>query len=429
MAHIETQCLHEGYKPGNGQPKALPIYQSTTYTYDSTDHIGQLFDLTADGHMYSRISNPTVACVEEKIAAMEGGVGALCTTSGQAASLLSILNIAKAGDHFISASTIYGGTVNLFAVTLKKFGIECTFVDAGAPEEELQKAFRPNTKAVFGETIANPAIAVFDIEKFAKLAHANGVPLIVDNTFATPVLCRPFEWGADIVVHSTTKYMDGHAVQVGGVLVDSGNFNWENGKFEELCTPDESYHGVTYTKQFGRAAYITKARVQLMRDFGMYPAAHTAFLLDLGLQTLAVRMERHCRNAEKAAQYLAGRPEVEFVNYPTLPGSPYQALAEKYLPQGCAGVISFSIKGGREAAVKFMDSLELANNVVHVADICTCVLHPASSTHRQLTDEQLVAAGITPGLIRLSVGLEHIDDILQDLEKGFSALKKVSQQA
>lgn len=424
MAHIETQCLHEGYKPGNGQPKALPIYQSTTYTYDSTDHIGQLFDLTADGHMYSRISNPTVACVEEKIAAMEGGVGALCTTSGQAASLLSILNIAKAGDHFISASTIYGGTVNLFAVTLKKFGIECTFVDAGAPEEELQKAFRPNTKAVFGETIANPAIAVFDIEKFAKLAHANGVPLIVDNTFATPVLCRPFEWGADIVVHSTTKYMDGHAVQVGGVLVDSGNFNWENGKFEELCTPDESYHGVTYTKQFGRAAYITKARVQLMRDFGMYPAAHTAFLLDLGLQTLAVRMERHCRNAEKAAQYLAGRPEVEFVNYPTLPGNPYQALAEKYLPQGCAGVISFSIKGGREAAVKFMDSLELANNVVHVADICTCVLHPASSTHRQLTDEQLVAAGITPGLIRLSVGLEHIDDILQDLEKGFSTLKK-----
>lgn len=424
MAHIETQCLHEGYKPGNGQPKALPIYQSTTYTYDSTDHIGQLFDLTADGHMYSRISNPTVACVEEKIAAMEGGVGALCTTSGQAASLLSILNIAKAGDHFISASTIYGGTVNLFAVTLKKFGIECTFVDAGAPEEELHKAFRPNTKAVFGETIANPAIAVFDIEKFAGLAHAHGVPLIVDNTFATPVLCRPFEWGADIVVHSTTKYMDGHAVQVGGVLVDSGSFNWENGRFEELCTPDESYHGVTYTKQFGRAAYITKARVQLMRDFGMYPAAHTAFLLDLGLQTLAVRMERHCRNAEKAAQYLAARPEVEFVNYPTLPGSPYRALAEKYLPQGCAGVISFSMKGGREAAVKFMDSLEMANNVVHVADICTCVLHPASSTHRQLTDGQLAAAGITPGLIRLSVGLEHIDDILADLEKGFSSLRK-----
>ena len=391
MAHIETQCLHEGYKPGNGQPKALPIYQSTTYTYDSTDHIGQLFDLTADGHMYSRISNPTVACVEEKIAAMEGGVGALCTTSGQAASLLSILNIAKAGDHFISASTIYGGTVNLFAVTLKKFGIECTFVDASAPEEELHKAFRPNTKAVFGETIANPAIAVFDIEKFAGLAHAHGVPLIVDNTFATPVLCRPFEWGADIVVHSTTKYMDGHAVQVGGVLVDSGNFNWENGRFEELCTPDESYHGVTYTKQFGRAAYITKARVQLMRDFGMYPAAHTAFLLDLGLQTLAVRMERHCRNAEKAAQYLAERPEVEFVNYPTLPGSPYRALAEKYLPQGCAGVISFSMKGGREAAVKFMDSLEMANNVVHVADIC-CTRPPPRTASSQTGSWRLRAS-------------------------------------
>lgn len=422
MAHIETQCLHEGYKPGNGQPKALPIYQSTTYTYDSTDHIGQLFDLTADGHMYSRISNPTVACVEEKIAAMEGGVGALCTTSGQAASLLSILNIAKAGDHFISASTIYGGTVNLFAVTLKKFGIECTFVDAGAPEEELQKAFRPNTKAVFGETIANPAIAVFDIEKFAKLAHANGVPLIVDNTFATPVLCRPFEWGADIVVHSTTKYMDGHAVQVGGVLVDSGNFNWENGKFEELCTPDESYHGVTYTKQFGRAAYITKARVQLMRDFGMYPAAHTAFLLDLGLQTLAVRMERHCANAQRAAEFLAAHSAVEHVNYPGLASDPYRALAQKYLPKGCSGVISFSVRGGRDAAVRFMDSLQLCNNVVHVADICTCVLHPASSTHRQLTDEQLVAAGITPGMIRLSVGLENIEDIKEDVERALARI-------
>ena len=341
MAHIETQCLHEGYKPGNGQPKALPIYQSTTYTYDSTDHIGQLFDLTADGHMYSRISNPTVACVEEKIAAMEGGVGALCTTSGQAASLLSILNIAKAGDHFISASTIYGGTVNLFAVTLKKFGIECTFVDASAPEEELHKAFRPNTKAVFGETIANPAIAVFDIEKFAGLAHAHGVPLIVDNTFATPVLCRPFEWGADIVVHSTTKYMDGHAVQVGGVLVDSGNFNWENGRFEELCTPDESYHGVTYTKQFGRAAYITKARVQLMRDMGTCQTPMGAFLLDLGLQTLPLRIRQHSSNALKVAQFLEQQPDVEFINYPNLPSDKYHALAQKYLPEGTAGVISF----------------------------------------------------------------------------------------
>ena len=420
--HVETKCLHEGYKPGNGEPRALPIYQSTTYTYDSTEHIGQLFDLTADGHMYSRISNPTVGCVEEKIAALEGGVGALCTTSGQAASMLAILNICTAGDHFVTSSTIYGGTVNLFAVTLKKFGIECTFVDADAGEEELQKAFRPNTKAVFGETIANPAIAVFDIEKFANLAHRNGVPLIVDNTFATPVLCRPFEWGADIVVHSTTKYMDGHAVQVGGVIVDSGKFDWTNGKFSELCEPDESYHGVTYVKQFGKAAYITKARVQLMRDFGMYPAAQAAFLLNLGLETLAVRMERHCKNAEKAAAFLAKSDKVEFVNYPALAGDRYHALAQKYLPDGCSGVISFSVKGGREAAVRFMDSLELANNVVHVADACTCVLHPASATHRQLSDEQLVAAGITPGLIRLSVGLEHIDDIIADLEKGLAAI-------
>lgn len=337
--HIETKCLHEGYKPGNGEPKALPIYQSTTYTYDSTEHIGQLFDLSADGHMYSRISNPTVAAVEQKIAALEGGVGALCTTSGQAASLLAVLNICTAGDHFVAASTIYGGTVNLFAVTLKKFGIECTFVDADAPEEEIEKAFRPNTKALFGETIANPAIAVLDLEKFARTAHRNGVPFLVDNTFATPVLCRPIEWGADIVVHSTTKYMDGHAIQVGGVIVDSGNFNWENGKFGELCTPDESYHGVTYTRDFGRAAYITKARVQLMRDFGMYPSAQDAFLLNLGLETLAVRMERYCRNAEQAAAFLARQPEVEFVNYPALSGSPYAAAAKKYLPDGCSGVI------------------------------------------------------------------------------------------
>ena len=420
--HIETQCLHEGYKPGNGQPRALPIYQSTTYTYDSTEHIGQLFDLTADGHMYSRISNPTVACVEEKIAALEGGVGALCTTSGQAASLLSILNICRAGDHFVAASTIYGGTVNLFAVTLQKFGIECTFVNADDSEEDLQKAFRPNTKALFGETLANPALAVLDIEKFARVAHKNGVPLIVDNTFATPILCRPFEWGTDIVVHSTTKYMDGHAVQVGGAVVDSGKFDWTNGKFPELCTPDESYHGITYTESFGEKAYITKARVQLMRDFGMYPPALSAFLLNLGLETLAVRMERHSSNAQKAAEFLAGSGKVEFVNYPGLPGDKYHALARKYLPGGCSGVISFSVKGGRQDAVRFMDSLHLANNVVHVADACTCVLHPASATHRQLTDQQLVAAGITPGLIRLSVGLEHIDDILEDLQSGLDAI-------
>ena len=420
--HIETQCLHEGYKPKNGEPKALPIYQSTTYTYDSTAHIGQLFDLTADGHMYSRISNPTVDAVEQKIAALEGGVGALCTTSGQAANLIAVLNICGAGGHIVAASTIYGGTINLFGVTLKKFGVDCTFVNADAPAEELEKAFRPNTRAVFGETIANPALAVLDIEKFAALAHRHGVPLIVDNTFATPVLCRPFEWGADIVTHSTTKYMDGHAVQVGGAVVDSGRFHWENGKFPELCTPDESYHGVTYTEQFGEKAYITKARVQLMRDLGMYPPALTVFILNLGLETLAVRMERHCANAQRAAEFLAAHSAVEHVNYPGLASDPYHALAQKYLPKGCSGVISFSVRGGRDAAVRFMDSLQLCNNVVHVADICTCVLHPASSTHRQLTDEQLVAAGITPGMIRLSVGLEHIDDILADLEKGFAAM-------
>jgi O-acetylhomoserine (thiol)-lyase len=342
--------------------------------------------------------------------------------SGQAACLISLLNILKAGDHFISASKIYGGTVNLFSVTMKKFGIECTYVDQDASEAEIQKEFRPNTKAVFGETIANPALSVLDIEKFAALAHKNGVPLIVDNTFATPVLCRPFEYGADIVVHSTTKYLDGHAIQVGGVIVDSGNFDWSCGKFPEFTEPDESYHGIVYTKDFGHAAYITKARVQMMRDLGVYPAAHTAFLLNLGLETLPLRMERHCQNAEKVAAFLNSSKKIELVNYPTLEGNPYRILAQKYLPRGCSGVISFSMKGGREAAIKFMDSLELASNVVHVADIRTCVLHPASSTHRQLTDEQLVGAGITPGLIRISVGLEHIDDILADLEQGLAKI-------
>ncbi|SHI93071.1 O-acetylhomoserine (thiol)-lyase [Clostridium cavendishii DSM 21758] len=412
---IETKCLHEGYHPRNGEPRALPIYQSTTYTYDSTDHIGKLFDLTAEGHMYSRISNPTVDAVEKKIAALEGGVGALCTTSGQAASLISILNILKAGDHFISASTIYGGTINLFAVTLKRFGIECTFVDSEASEEEIQKAFKENTKAVFGETIANPAIAIFDIEKFANIAHKNNVPLIVDNTFATPILCRPIEFGADIVIHSTTKYMDGHAIQVGGVIVDSGNFDFTNGKFPEFTEPDESYHGVIYSENFGRAAYITKARVQMMRDLGAYPGANAAFLLNLGLETLAVRMEKYCRNAEKVAEFLNESEKVEFVNYPSLEDNKYHEISKKYLPLGSSGVISFSIRGGREDAVKFMDSLKLASNVVHVADIRTCVLHPASSTHRQLTDSQLIAAGITPGLVRLSVGLENVDDIIFDI--------------
>ncbi|MBE6050289.1 MAG: aminotransferase class I/II-fold pyridoxal phosphate-dependent enzyme [Clostridium sp.] len=419
---IETKCLHEGYKPKNGEPNALPIYQSTTYRYDSTEHIGKLFDLSVDGHMYSRISNPTVAAVEEKIAALEGGVGALCTTSGQAATMIALLNILNAGDHIVSAASIYGGSINLLAVTFKKFGIECTFVDQDASEEEIQKAFKDNTKVVFGETIANPAISVFDIEKFAKVAHKNNVPLVVDNTFATPILCRPIEFGADIVIHSTTKYMDGHAVQLGGVIVDSGNFDWTNGKFPEFTEPDESYHGIVYTKSFGKAAYITKARVQLMRDMGAYPTAQDAFLLNLGLETLAVRMEKHCQNAKRVAEYLDKCEVVEFVNYPTLENNKYNDLAKKYLPKGCSGVISFSIKGSRENAVKFMDGLKLASNVVHVADIRTCVLHPASSTHRQLTDEQLVAAGITPGLIRLSVGLENIDDIINDIKESLERL-------
>ncbi len=420
---IETKCLHEGYKPKNGEPVALPIYQSTTYRYDSTEEIGKLFDLTSAGHMYSRISNPTVGFVEEKIATLEGGIGALCTTSGQAASFISILNIVSAGDHIVSAATIYGGTINLFAVTLKKFGIECTFVDAEASEEEIQKAFKSNTKVVFGETIANPAITILDIEKFANIAHKNNVPLIIDNTFATPILCRPIEFGADIVIHSTSKYMDGHAVQLGGVIVDSGNFDWTNGKFEEFTEPDESYHGIVYTKQFGKAAYIAKARVQLMRDLGAYPTANAAFLLNLGLESLPVRLEKHCRNAEKVAQFLNESDKVEFVNYPTLEGNKYNELAKKYLPDGCSGVISFSIKGNRENAIKFMDSLKLAENVVHVADIRTCVLHPASSTHRQLSNEQLVAAGITPGLIRLSVGIENVEDIIEDVKQALESIK------
>ena len=419
---LETKCLHAGYAPENGQPCALPIYQSTTYKYDSTDHVGALFDLSAPGHMYSRISNPTVAAVEEKIAALEGGIGALCTTSGQAANLLAVLNICSAGDSLVAVPTIYGGTINLFAVTLKRLGIECIFVDGDASPEEIRAAFKPNTRLVFGETIANPAISVFDIEKFAQVAHEQGVPLVVDNTFATPILCRPFAFGADIVTHSTTKYMDGHAIQVGGVIVDSGKFDWQNGRFPELTEPDESYHGVCYVRDFGDAAYITKARVQLMRDFGCYPGTQAAFYLNLGLETLPVRMERYCKNAEQMARFFAASDKVESVSYPALPGDPYHQLAQKYLPDGCSGVLSLTIKGGREAAVRFMDSLQLATNEVHVADIRTCVLHPASATHRQLTDAQLVAAGINPGLIRFSVGLEHIDDIMDDARQ---ALEKV----
>ena len=420
--NLETKCLHAGYTPENSEPRVVPIVQSTTYVFDSTEEVAAVFDDPTKALIYSRFANPTVMAVEEKIAALEGGVGAMATTSGQAASLLSILNICSAGDSFIAASTIYGGTINLFAVTLKRLGIECIFVDAEADEEELQKSFKPNTKAVFGETIANPALTVLDIEKFARLAHKNGVPLIVDNTFATPVLCRPFEWGADIVIHSTTKYMDGHAVQVGGVIVDSGNFDWTNGKFPDLVEPDESYHGISYTKAYGKMAYILKARMQLMRDFGCYPAAHSAFLLNLGLETLAVRMKQYCENALTVAKFLESCDKVESVNYPSLPGNPHFALAQKYLPNGSSGVISFVIKGGKETAIKFMNSLKLASNEVHVADIRTCVLHPASETHRQLTDEQLVAAGIDAGMVRLSVGLENVNDILDDLKAGFAGI-------
>ena len=416
----ETKCLHSGYTPKNGEPRVMPIVQSTTYVYDSTEAVAEVFDDPSKSLIYSRFENPTVMAVEEKIAVLEGGVGAMCTSSGQAASLLSILNICSAGDSFVSTSTIYGGTVNLFAVTLKKLGIECIFVDADADEETIQKAFKPNTRCVFGETLANPALAVLDIEKIAKIAHKNNVPLIIDNTFATPVLCKPFEFGADIVIHSTSKYMDGHALQVGGVIVDSGKFDWTNGKFPEFTEPDDSYHGLVYTEKYGKMAYIMKARMQLMRDFGAYPSAHSAFLLNLGLETLPVRMERYCENALTVAKYLQKSDKVESVSYAALPGDKYHELAQKYLPKGTCGVISVTIKGGRDAAVRFMDSLKLASNEVHVADIRTCVLHPASATHRQLTEEQLVAAGVHPGLIRLSVGLENVEDIIEDLEQALA---------
>lgn len=416
---IETQCLHEGYTPKNTEPRVLPIVQSTTYVYDSTDDVAAVFDDPTKSLIYSRFENPTVMAVENKIAALEGGIGAMCTSSGQAASLCSILNICSSGDSIIASSAIYGGTINLFAVTLKRLGIECIFVDPDAPIEELQKAVKPNTKAVFGETIANPALTVLDIEKFAELAHSNNIPLIVDNTFPTPALCRPIEHGADIVVHSTSKYMDGHAVQVGGVIVDAGTFDWTNGKFPEFTEPDESYHGIIYTQTYGKMAYIVKVRMQLMRDFGCYPAAQSAFYLNLGLETLPLRMKQYCKNATIVADFLEKNDKVESVNYPGLKSSKYYKLTQKYLPDGCSGVISFVIKGGRSTAVKFMDSLRLASNEVHVADIRTCVLHPASATHRQLTDEQLVAAGINGGMIRLSVGLENVDDILDDLKQAF----------
>lgn len=416
---IDTKCIQSGYTPKNGEPRVLPIYQSTTYKYDSADHLGDLFDLKVPGHMYSRISNPTVECVENKIADLEGGTGAVLCSSGQTANLLAILNITSSGQNIISMSSIYGGTVNLFAVTLKRLGIDVRFVTPDMSDSDVDALFDDNTRLFFGETIANPALTVFDIEKYAGIAHRHGVPLLVDNTFATPVLCRPFEFGADIVVHSTTKYMDGHAQVVGGVVVDGGRFDWRvGGKYPELTEPDESYHGLRYTDTFGvDKAYFTKMRVQLVRDFGVPLSPICAYLLNLGLETLPLRMEKHCSNAMKVAEYLSDNKNVTWVNYPLLEGNSQYELAKKYLPDGACGVISFGVKGGRGAAVKFMDSLRLASIVVHVADSRTSVLHPASTTHRQLTDEQLVAAGITPDLVRLSVGIENPDDIIADIRQ------------
>ncbi len=414
-----TICVQGGWKPKKGEPRMVPIYQSTTFKYDNSEQMARLFDLKEPGYFYTRLQNPTNDYVAAKIAEMEGGMAAMLTSSGQAANFFAVFNICEAGDHFISTNTIYGGTYNLFGVTLKKMGIECTFVDEDATNEEVEALFRPNTKCVFGETISNPGGNIFDIERYAKIAHKHGVPLIVDNTFATPVNCRPFEWGADIVTHSTTKYMDGHATAVGGCIVDSGNFNWMDhaDKFPGLCTPDESYHGLTYATAFGKNAYITKATAQLMRDLGSIQSPQNAFLLNMGLESLHVRMQRHCENAQKVAEFLQGDPRVNWIHFAGLPNDKYHALAEKYLPNGVCGVIAFGLKGSRDEAIKFMDSLQMISIVTHVADAKTCVLHPASHTHRQLSEEQLREAGIAPDLIRLSVGLEDIDDILADIKQ------------
>lgn len=414
-----TLCVQGGWHPGKGDPRVLPIFQSTTFKYDTSEQMARLFDLEESGYFYTRLQNPTNDAVAEKIAALEGGVGAMLTSSGQAANLYAIINIAGQGDHIVCSSTIYGGTFNLFGVTLKKMGIDVTFVDPDAPEEEIAKAFRPETKALFGETLSNPGMNVLDIEKFARMAHSHGVPLIVDNTFATPINCRPFEWGADIVTHSTTKYMDGHATSVGGAVVDSGNFDWDAhaDKFPGLTTPDESYHGLTYTKAFGRKAFITKATTHLMRDLGAIQAPMNAFLLNLGLETLHLRMPRHCANAQKVAEWLEANPQVAWVNYPGLKDNRYHDLAQKYLPDGTCGVIAFGLKRSREDAIEFMDRLKMICIVTHVADARTCVLHPASHTHRQLSDEQLREAGVAPDLIRLSVGIEDPDDIIADLRQ------------
>lgn len=416
---IETTCIQGGWQPKNGEPRVLPIYQSTTFKYETSEQMGRLFDLEESGYFYTRLANPTNDSVARKICDMEGGAAAMLTSSGQAANFYAVFNICSAGDHVVCSATVYGGTSNLFTVTMKKMGIEVTLVDPDASEEELEKAFRPSTRCVFGESIANPALVVLDFEKFAKLAHKHGVPFIVDNTFATPINCRPFEWGADIVTHSTTKYMDGHAMTVGGCIVDSGNFDWDAhaDKFPGLTTPDDSYHGIVYTKKFGKGAYITKATAQVMRDLGSIQAPQNAFLLNVGLETLHLRVPRHCENALKTAEYLQSREDVAWVKYPGLEGDKYHTLAMKYMPNGTCGVISFGLKGGREAAGVFMDKLKLAAIVTHVADARTCVLHPASHTHRQLTDEQLKEAGVDPSLIRLSVGIENAEDIIEDIRQ------------
>lgn len=417
-----TLCVQAGWQPKKGEPRVLPIYQSTTFKYDNSEQMARLFDLEDTGYFYTRLQNPTNDAVASKIARLEGGVAAMLTSSGQAASFYAVFNICEAGDHLISSCNIYGGTFNLFGVTMKKMGIECTFIDPNAPDEEVEKAFRPNTKCVFGETISNPGGHVFDIERFARLAHRHGVPLIVDNTFATPINCRPFEWGADIVTHSTTKYMDGHATAVGGCIVDSGRFDWmaHADKFPGLCAPDDSYHGLTYAERFGKMAYITKATAQLMRDLGSIQSPENAFLLNLGLETLHLRMQRHCANAQRVAEFLQADPHVAWVSYAGLPGDKYHALAQKYLPDGACGVIAFGLKGSREEAIRFMDRLKMICIVTHVADTRTCVLHPASHTHRQLSDEQLREAGIAPDLIRLSVGIEDVDDILDDIRQALA---------
>ena len=416
---IETTCIQGGWQPKNGEPRILPIYQSTTFKYSTSEQMGRLFDLEENGYFYTRLANPTNDAVANKICEMEGGAAAMLTSSGQAANFYAVFNICNAGDHFICSSTVYGGTSNLFVVTMKKMGIEVTLVDPDAPAEEIEKEFRPNTKCVFGESLANPAMVVLDFEKFAALAHKHGVPFIVDNTFATPINCRPFEWGADIVTHSTTKYMDGHAMSVGGCIVDSGNFDWEANaeKFPGLTTPDDSYHGIIYTQKFGKGAYITKATAQVMRDLGSIQAPQNAFLLNIGLETLHLRMPRHCENAQKVAEFLKFCEEVDWVTYPGLEDDKYHELAMKYMPNGTCGVIAFGLKGGREAAAEFMDKLKMAAIVTHVADARTCVLHPASHTHRQLSNEQLLEAGVDPSLIRLSVGIENVQDIIEDIRQ------------